>query len=269
MNPSRLIVLAGLVGALYAPVASAKFIEDIIPDDGYQNIFVDPTSTGSTAMPMSLVFDTKMTRASFTAMVVEHLYTDEQIANCYWDIATSLPPTFTLLYTDVHTDSRYGNQLCVALRDGIARGYKDGSFHPDVEITFAEASKIIARAYGLTPYAEATNRGVWYGPYVFALAERNAIPTTVTSLQNIVTAGVTVEIMDRLDHNITTRTSTKYKDLETRVVPLSVILQMNKPTKVMVLPPKTTTPTAGSASSSSSMDRSSQSSSALPWYKLF
>ncbi|UPA22943.1 S-layer homology domain-containing protein [Candidatus Peribacteria bacterium] len=266
MNLSRLVLAAGTLGMLYAPAASAKFLSDFVPSTTY----VTPEAVEDMTLPSGVTAETKMTRASFTAMVIEHLYSDIEIENCYWDIAPTLPPTFTLLYTDVSVNASYAKQLCIALRDGIARGYKDGSYRPNNEITFAEASKIIARAYGLTPYAEATNRGAWYGPYAFALAERNTIPVSVSTLQHIVTADEAMEMLERLDNDITTRPGTPYKQLDARVVPLNVLLQMNRPTKALVLPPTKTTPS--SAASSSSMPSSVGSTSSdttLPWYKLF
>ncbi len=282
---SRLVLASGVVGLMYAPAASAKFISDIVPSTSYttpetQNVqeIQEETDTPlqmEVEIPEGIVLKSTMTRAAFTSMVIEHMYTNEEIETCFWDIAPTLPPTFSLLYTDVSASNMYAKKLCVAMRDGYARGFKDGSFRPDQTITFAEASKILARAYGLTPYAEATNRDAWYAPYAYALAVRHAIPTNITTLQHIVTVGDTIEMLDRLGNDIRTRPSTPYSDIDARLRAEAMRAQREAAAisaKTVVIPQKpagTKTQSSASSAATSTNTESSAASSAQPWYKLF
>src|SRR4051812_35763169 len=45
-----------------------------------------------------------LTRAEFTALVVEKLYTQNELDRCFWSIASNRPPHFTLVFTDVHVN---------------------------------------------------------------------------------------------------------------------------------------------------------------------
>ena len=266
MRYSRFVFLPLCVGLLYAPTASAKFMSDIVNSTKYETTASGSMMTHTSETPIMQTQDTSMTRAAFTAMVVDHLYGSAEIDHCYWDISSTRTPTFTLLYSDVKTTSPYAKELCIALRDGLARGYSDGSFKPDATISFAEASKIISRAYVLDPYADTNVTGPWYGPYAFALSTRNAIPMSVTTFQHSVTASETNDILERLSSNITWRTSQTYGDL----------VKMSMPPAVKKLTPHASMQTSGrtplkqsSGSADSSSSSSAQSSSKTPWYKFF
>jgi hypothetical protein len=116
--------------------------------------------------------ETELTRGMFTALVVSRLYDPTTIDRCYWDIGFPLPPRFSLVFRDVPIDHPHAKHLCVAMRDGLIRGFGDGTFRPDLPITQAEAAKILARSHGLTPYADAETHAVWHTPYVQALRAR-------------------------------------------------------------------------------------------------
>jgi hypothetical protein len=142
-----------------------------------------------------------VTRAEFTAMLVRSRYSQGSIDSCYWDITSVWPPKFELLFRDVPVDHAYAPEICVAMRDGLVRGYGNDVFRPDAQITFADAAKIIARAEGLTPWADSGKPAHWFDPYVQALAARNAIPLSVQTLEERITGGEAMEIMDRLAEN--------------------------------------------------------------------
>lgn len=139
-----------------------------------------------------------MTRAEFTAMLVRSRYTKASIDWCYWDITSVWPPKFELLFRDVSVDHAFAPEICVAMRDGLVRGYGNDVFRPDAQITFADAAKLIARSEGLTPYVDSSKPKYWFNPYVEALASRNAIPMSVEKLEEHITGGEAMEIMDRL-----------------------------------------------------------------------
>jgi hypothetical protein len=268
MKPSRLILVAGIFGAIYAPGVFADSSFDMVSSTQYE------TGSGMDTIHEMIVPDVtaQMTRASFTQMVVDHLYTPAQIDHCYWDIAPSLPPTFTLLYTDVPTSASYGKELCIALRDGLATGFKDGSFHPNDMIHFTEASKILSKAYALAPYAEINQTGNWYAPYAFAVANRNAIPETVTTYYHTMTTAEVMDMLDRLSNNITWRTATSYEDIDhSSQQPIPLKPRVTEQTTATNLKTGSTSslPSLPTSSMPSSMPTSASTSSTQPWYKLF
>ncbi len=203
------VVTLALLGM--TSTASAYFAEDFaitptpIAMDTAEMITVTPV-----IMPAA---DTALSRALFTAMVVEQHYSVVAIHECYWDIASSVPPQFTKVFADVATDHPYAKHLCIAMRDGLIRGYGDGTFRPDQPITMAEASRILARAYNLTPYADAAHYDLWFEPYVWALTNYNAIPLEIESLAQPVTVAIAQDMVVRVRDDLRMLPSRTYQEL--------------------------------------------------------
>lgn len=123
--------------------------------------------------------DEPVTRIEFTLAAIDLLRPGENFEQCYDGIAPSLPPTFTKLFSDVPVESWFGKRLCAAMRAGLIQGLDDGSFRPFRTITAAEASKIIARLYGLVSPAHQEFGRAWYQAPMLALRTRGAIsPST-------------------------------------------------------------------------------------------
>lgn len=272
MKTSRFLLTLGLAGLAYAPTVSAKFLSDLVPGvprnpTATEATVVPPSATGgsvTTPSPVALPAGT-LTRAEFTRMIVERLYPEGEINHCYWDIASTLPPSFTLLYTDVPATSSYGNVLCVALRDGLARGYKDGSFRPNDAITFAEAAKVISRAYVLAPYAD-NERTAWYVPHVVALTARMVVPTSVVTFRDTMTVEEVEGILSRLDEDITWEPSRSYDDLVRASQPRPVTTPS---TNSAPITPMTNSAIKPKDSSASSEPAKKEEEKDAPWYKIF
>lgn len=139
-----------------------------------------------------------VTRAQFTAMLVRATSSQGTIDACYWDITSFWPPRFELLFRDVPVDHPYAPEICVAMRDGLVRGYGNDVFRPDAMITFADAAKMLARSHGLTPWADSTVSKNWFDQYVVALGKRNAIPLRIESIDQRMKVGDAKEMMQRL-----------------------------------------------------------------------
>lgn len=162
----------------------------------------EPTFDPNVRLPeLNLSGGASITRAEFTAMLVRSLYGEASIRWCYWDVTSVHPPRFELLFRDVPVDHPQAPEICVAMRDGLVRGYGNDVFRPDDRITFADAAKIVARSHGLTPWADPSVPEHWFDPYVEALGRRNAIPSTIVSLEERITAGEAREILERLAEN--------------------------------------------------------------------
>lgn len=139
-----------------------------------------------------------ITRSEFTALLVRSLYSDVEINNCYWDITSVWPPRFELLFRDVSVDHPYAPEICIAMRDGLVRGYGNDIFKPDAQITFADGAKILSRAHGLTPWADPSKPKHWFDPYVQALARRKAIPLSIENLDQRLKVADAEEMVRRL-----------------------------------------------------------------------
>lgn len=196
----------------------------------------------------------ELTRAEFTALIVEQLYTRAQLDSCYWDITSPVPPGFTLVFTDVHVDDRYAKHVCVAMKNGLVKGHGDGSFRPNDKISFAEASKILARAFALAPYAEPNGREPWYREYVEALAERGAIPVSIDRMDHLMTAAETADMFTRVHEGVTSLPSRTYDDLHPQARTPRARVTAPDPSPSTAAPSR---PTASSASSAASEEHSS------------
>ncbi len=114
-----------------------------------------------------------VTRLEFTLAAINHLYGNANFERCYSDISPSQPVSYEKLFSDVARTDWYGKQLCVGMHAGVIQGNTDGSFRPFATVTTAEASKILAKAYGL---AYGTDAGkAWYTDAMSALSMRGAI----------------------------------------------------------------------------------------------
>ena len=195
------------------------------------------TDAENTSKPLS--------RIDFTATIVRALYSEGAIDRCYWDIASTLPPEFTLVFSDVPTTHPLAKDVCMAMRNGLIRGYGDGSFRPDQPITFAEATKIVSRAYALAPYADAMIHDPWYHPYLASLSDRHSIPMEISRMDQLVTASSLDTMMTRIEQDITWEPSRELKDL----FPI--------PVQTKTLPLHGIAPASGSTSSLSSAGSSS------------
>lgn len=197
-----------------------------------------------------------MTRAQFTALIVQKLYSQQSIDRCYWDIASFVPPRFTLVFTDVHVGDTYAKEICVAMRDGLIQGYGDGSFRPERTINAAESMKILSKAFVLAPYADADRLSPWYEQHVIAMAKRHAIPLSVTRLDQLLTAAEVNEMFARLQSGTTSLPSRTYEDLRPKVV---------RKQAAVTVPKKETKKQSSSASSQSSSSATSQTSKKSLW----
>jgi hypothetical protein len=116
-----------------------------------------------------------LSRSEFAVAAVQYLEPTEIHDGCFWEIAPSYPPKYTLLFSDVRKDIAEATHLCAGMVTGIINGNEDGSFRPQKIITIAEASKMLAQGYGLT-YPSLTPSGKpWYYASMRALMVRGGL----------------------------------------------------------------------------------------------
>jgi len=136
----------------------------------------------------------KINRAEFTKIIMEAAFPGiSKGSDCFPDVLKEW----------------FAKYICEAKLKNIIGGYPDGTFRPDQDISFVEAAKIIVLTLGYEVGAD----DVWFKPFVDALAERNAIPLSITDFNQYITRGEMAEMIYRLKADITDKPSTSYNKL--------------------------------------------------------
>lgn len=89
----------------------------------------------------------------------------------------ALEPAAGRCFADVRTEAWYAPYVCAAKRRGIVNGYKVSSrtlFRPEQEVVFAEAIKMMLRAYDKDVLEGVGER--WYEPYALELDRSDILP---------------------------------------------------------------------------------------------
>ncbi len=140
--------------------------------------------------------DNQINRAEFVKIIIGAISTEDQISAC----------TPNKTFFDISSSEWFYPYICTASNNGIIDGYSDGSFKPANYINFAEASKIIANAFGY----ETSAKELWYQSFVEKLEELKAIPGTVCSISKNISRGDMAEMVYRLKEDITDKVSTNF-----------------------------------------------------------
>ena len=104
---------------------------------------------------------------------------------------------------DCHNDVQnqwFAPYICKATQLELVQGYDDGSFKPEKNINFAEASKIIVNILSLNK--NSNNNDIWYHQFVVALETAKAIPVTITEFDEEINRGEMAEIIWRIKTNV-------------------------------------------------------------------
>lgn len=128
--------------------------------------------------------DANVTRAEFTKIIINSLYQKETIDACN---DSSFP--------DVNNDYKFIQYICVAKTENIINGFTDGSYKPENNITFAEASKIIVNAFSLQADLTQSDGKTKLYPYIAKLKEYNSVPSTILDYENSLKRGEMAEIL--------------------------------------------------------------------------
>lgn len=154
--------------------------------------------------------DKTINRAEFTKIVTETVFPYEMLK---FDNDNSC-------FSDVDHEAWYSSYVCFAKFKNIVAGYPDGLFHPDYEINFAEASKIIIEAFDY----DISKEDPWYRPYVKMLEANHAIPVTIDAFDQNVTRGEMAEMIYRMNEGILHKDFKTYEELS-RVPVITYIYQ--------------------------------------------
>lgn len=122
---------------------------------------------------------------------------------------SSILQVYDTCFPDVPLDAWFRKYVCHAKMKGLIGGYPDGTFKPEQNVSLVESAKIFSNAFGF-----ATSKDdIWYRPYVGALADRKAIPSTLRGFTQNLKRGELAEMLYRLREHITNKDSMSYASL--------------------------------------------------------
>ena len=101
----------------------------------------------------------KVTRAEFAKMYIEAALKPAEIEALIIDDANVIG------FKDVKKEEWYYKYIVCAVNRGFMKGYEDGTFKPDKEVTYAEISKMVTLALG-HEYLTVDTENAWYTNYV-------------------------------------------------------------------------------------------------------
>lgn len=161
--------------------------------------------------------DTNITRAEFTKIVLLSALSKHDLRD------TECFPFSTFGWTtvghdrfppDVKNDDWAAPYICAAIKQGIIKGYPDGTFKQTKLISFAEAAKILSMGFHGTPMPLPGTLGIhWFDIYVRDIERASAIPSSIQHLEQSITRGEMAEMVYRLKEHVTTKKSTSYAAL--------------------------------------------------------
>lgn len=175
----------------------------------------------------------KITRDAFTKIIINSKYSKQEINDClthhYVSGADEGAISFGNVFPDVnggsygqdqynsyqynpYNGSKFAPYICVAKINGIVNGYSSGNFGPQDKTTFDASAKIIANTFNGSAL-NSTDVNNKFQVYVDYLANRKAIPTSISTLKTEITRGDMVEMIYRLKANIQSKSSKNYAEL--------------------------------------------------------
>jgi len=110
-------------------------------------------------------------------------------------------------FVDVAEDDWFSSYVCYAKDAGIIEGYADGEFKPATSINLVEAAKILVNTFEIKKGAEGEQ---WYEVYLGALENRNYIPASFLSIDELVDRGQMAEMMWRILKDVTNKSSKSF-----------------------------------------------------------
>lgn len=182
------------------PVAGDIDFPDVARDHPYRDgiIYIVQEGYASGFEDGSFRPEAVISRAAFAKIVTSALFPSGQIQLCPAIISTNE------IFPDVPVQEWFAPYVCTAKLHNIVSGYPDGTFAPHKNIGFPAVAKMLVEAFDI-PVTNA--KGEWYVPYLVALSERNAIPSTVESVYHLMTRGEVAEMIYRLETGITDKPS--------------------------------------------------------------
>lgn len=161
---------------------SIKYLKDNKIVEGY---IIGDSETEDPDAERQFRPDYQLNRAELTKIMVEAVYSQEEIEACIKE--KELKGWKTVHFPDVKIDDWFAEDVCIAVEKNMLDGYPDKTFKPEKPVNFVEASKIIANALKLNQVSESNDE--WYKPFVRALVARKGVPPSIRSFAKLITRG--------------------------------------------------------------------------------
>lgn len=128
--------------------------------------------------------ENKINRAEFLKIAMEYKKQEGGGENCFTDV----------------TNQWFAQYVCGAADLGLVKGYNDGSFKPEQEISFVEATKILVEINKANlNFKPSDYKDSWYHPYVMVLEEKKAIPFSIEDFSYKITRGEMAQMIVSLN----------------------------------------------------------------------
>ncbi len=101
-------------------------------------------------------------------------------------------------FSDVDASEWYAPYIETAKKEGLVKGYKDGSFKPHQTVNQAELLKIAFNAFGIDLANYETNLTQWYGPYLQYAFDNNLLDKDEVSPEATMTRETFSKVIYRL-----------------------------------------------------------------------
>jgi hypothetical protein len=145
--------------------------------------------------------DYAITRSDFAHMLARATLDAAEIRDCTEETVTRSGPSWQ--YTDTDYGAYFGDALCALQHRNLFGGFGDGTFLPEDGVTFAEASRSLSLAFGLSQVAVpviAPDDWKMLLPYITPLSAAKVIPVSVRGPEYPVTRGEVLTMIHRLKH---------------------------------------------------------------------
>jgi uncharacterized secreted protein with C-terminal beta-propeller domain len=195
-----LLIGALLFDVLGLQIGASAQISDSFSDVGEWNTFykaIDSLRADGVVVGYgdgTYGIDENINRAEFLKIVMEVSDYEVSGEDCFSDV----------------TDQWFAPYVCTAKEKGFVDGYADGTFKPEKEINFAEASKMITNILGIDL---AQDDETWFSPYVIALETTDSIPAAIDSFDKYITRGEMAEMIWRIDTGTTYKVANTYENI--------------------------------------------------------
>lgn len=142
-------------------------------------------------------------RNELAHIVVEMNFPEAEIEAC---------PIEELDFKDFSRRTKYAKYLCMAVREGLMKGYRDQTLKPQRPVTLAETAQILVKVFDLqAPPHESLP---WYAGPIKTLEQEKAIPASFFSVHEKVTRSELAEMVYRLSEVNKDQPSRTYDELE-------------------------------------------------------
>ncbi len=113
-------------------------------------------------------------------------------------------------FNDTDEDAWYYPSLLRSVHAGYIKGFADGTFRPAQNVTVAEASSMVSKAFDI----ESPDLGaVWYERFIRSLAGLHALPVSIRAQSEPIKRGELIEMLWRLANHVQSRPSLTAEDV--------------------------------------------------------